>query len=362
MPAGLNGTVGRSTRFELRTARTVVRVLARSDITEFTRYRNLPEISRYQDWSLPFTRDVAHDLVDEMEALRRPTPDRWIQLAIDPGTGLIGDIAVWLDSDAALAMIGYTVAPEHQGSGFATEAASAVIDHLFNTTGVHRIAATIDPRNVASARVLERCGFARVGVVPSAAFVRGEWTDDARYTMLAADREAWKHRTTDPIGSVDLIEVTSDNVRAVCNLSVAPSQRRFVSTVAESIADAAHPDAYGGGTLEPWYRAISADGDLAGFIMTAERTEHHDVTYLWRFMVDHRFQGRGVGRAALGALARRLIERGETKLELSFSDGPGSPEPFYASLGFERTGDIEDGEIVARTDLATLLVECDRST
>ena len=36
-------------------------MLARDDITEFTRYRNVPEVARYQEWALPYTRDLAHD-------------------------------------------------------------------------------------------------------------------------------------------------------------------------------------------------------------------------------------------------------------------------------------------------------------
>src|SRR5690606_34430406 len=56
----------------VRTDRLTLRMLARHDITEFTRYRNLPDVARYQDWALPYTRDLAHELVDEMEAMGRP--------------------------------------------------------------------------------------------------------------------------------------------------------------------------------------------------------------------------------------------------------------------------------------------------
>jgi RimJ/RimL family protein N-acetyltransferase len=60
--------------FRLRTERLTLRMLARADITEFTRYRNLPEVARYQEWALPYTRDLAHELVDEMESMGRPSP------------------------------------------------------------------------------------------------------------------------------------------------------------------------------------------------------------------------------------------------------------------------------------------------
>ena len=181
----------RQRSFPLGTERLTIRLLARGDITEFTRYRNIADLARFQDWPLPYTRDLAHELIDEMETLTGPTADRWVQLALDDGSGIVGDVAVWLDTHQQLALVGYTLAPEHQGHGYATEAVRAVVDWLFRHKRVHRIAATIDPRNLASARVLERCGFEYVGTARSAAYIRDEWADDARFSLLEPDWRAW---------------------------------------------------------------------------------------------------------------------------------------------------------------------------
>ena len=179
----------------LTTERLTIRPLARQDITEFTRYRNLPDVARYQDWTLPYTRDLAHALVDDAEELGVPTPGQWLQLAVtDDDDRLLGDVAVWLDDAALLAMIGYTLAPESQGQGYAAEAVEAVVDWLFAARKVHRVAATIDPENLASARVLERNGFRYIGTARSAALVRGVWSDDARFEILADEWRAWKRR------------------------------------------------------------------------------------------------------------------------------------------------------------------------
>ena len=75
----------------------------------------------------------------------------------------------------------------------------------------------------------------------------------------------------------------------------------------------------------------------------------------WRFLIDARFQGRRVGVQAMRLLALRLQELGETELELSFGDARGGPEAFYTKLGFVRTGDIDDGELVARARIETIL-------
>ena len=152
-------------------------------------------------------------MTDAMESLGGPTAGHWAQLALDDGSGIIGDLAVWLDHDANFATIGYTLAPEHQGQGYAIEAVGAIVEWLFRRKRVHRIAATIDPRNMASARVLERSGFEYVGTARSAAFVRGEWSDDARFSLLEVDWRAWVDRPTDPPDQVTLVEVTPDNVR-----------------------------------------------------------------------------------------------------------------------------------------------------
>jgi RimJ/RimL family protein N-acetyltransferase len=342
--------------FRITTARLVIRPLARADITEFTRYRNLADVARFQDWPLPYTRDLAHELLDGIDGTNGPTTDVWVQLAIarEQDDVLVGDLAVWLDAQGALAVIGYTVAPEHQGRGYATEAAGALVDWLIGT-GVHRIAATLDPGNFASARVLERLGFRYTGTARSAAFVRGRWEDDARFEVIADERKAW--RSAKPVKHVELCEITSDNVRTVLELDRTFSQRRFVSSVAQSYGDAhvaVDPD---GSRVVAWMRAIYAGSDPAGFMMVAEPAASRPHPYLWRFFVDHRFQRRGVGKQAIRALADHWAGQGATHLTLScVADVPGSPEPFYRALGFERTGHVDEwGESGMIAECVTLL-------
>ena len=341
--------------FELRTRRLTIRPIAPRDIDAFVQYRNIDEISRYQDWTLPYTEAMAIELVGDVGRLGRPTPGEWVQLAIERDGEIVGDIAVWMDEPGELASIGYTIAPEHQGRNYAVEAADAVVQWLFEVARVHRITATIDPRNMASARVLERCGFDYVGTAPSSAFVRGEWTDDARFSLLGADWLAWRNRPTGPPNSIEFAEVTADNVRAVCAIEVAHSQRRFVSSVTQSIADAAHPPIEDGVAVRPWYRAIVADGELAGFVMVALPDPVHTTPILWRLLIGTRFQRRGIARRAIVALAEILAADGNDHLEVSFVDEPGGPEAFYIQLGFERTGLIEAGEAWARASLAEIL-------
>jgi RimJ/RimL family protein N-acetyltransferase len=346
----LNAAVRPRSFLPFTTERLTVRAMRPSDVTRFTTYRNLPEVARYQDWELPYTRDLAHQLIDEMDGLNGPRPGEWVQLAIDDIDGtFVGDLAVYIDTDIRTALIGYSMDPAHQGLGYATEAAGALIDRLFDRLHVHRVAATLDPENLASARVLERLGFRYEGRALKAAYVRGEWGDDDRYAILVDERLAWRERPKGPPSTVRLVEVTHDNVYKVGRLATHHSQQQFVATMPETYTDALVPEIIDGHPVVPWMRAIEADGELVGFLMLAARTEVHLQAYLWRLLIDARHQGRGIGRRAL-----RLVAEGDSVLVTSWVDAPGGPERFYRKLGFVPTGEIDDGEIVASVSIATL--------
>lgn len=149
---------------------------------------------------------------------------------------------------------------------------------------------------------------------------------------------------------VTLREITSETVIPVVRLSVAESQKGFVAPNAISLSQALFAP-------EAWYRAIYAGDELAGFVMLADeslRSPPPDFPKigLWRLMVDERFQGRGIGKAAMLRVIEHVRARGvfET-FELSYVPGPGCPEAFYLGLGFRHTGRVDDGEIVLELPL-----------
>lgn len=144
---------------------------------------------------------------------------------------------------------------------------------------------------------------------------------------------------------VSLREITADTVIPVIKLSVAEDQKSFVAPNAVSLAQALF-------SPEAWYRAIYADDELAGFVMLSDESLRdpppaEPQVAVWRLMVDQRFQGRGIGRAALLAVIEHVRAKGVfASLELSYVPGAGSPEGFYRSLGFQSTGRVDDNEIV----------------
>lgn len=338
------------------TARTTVRTLRPDDAAALLAYRNDPEVARLQDWDLPYTPEQSAALVAEHAGARGPVAGKWVQLAVEHDGVLAGDIGVGLSAGRGTATIGYTVARAHQGRGLAGEAVGAVVDRLFDA-GVHRIVATVDPDNVASARLLERLGFRYEGRAVQAALVRGEWLDDDVYALLAHERRAWLERPTSPPVEVVLAPITDNLVVPVSRLATHHSQLRFVAPMLHSLrdalfpeeVDAAYPDTSGRTVrVTAWMRAVVADGTVVGFVMTSAPDCGTDEPYLWRLLVDRMHQRRGIGRRAVGLLVAELDARGEQSLLTSWVPGPGTPEPFYLGLGFEPTGHVDDGEIVAR--------------
>ena len=71
--------------------------------------------------------------------------------------------------------------------GMATEAVSAVLDRLFRLQGLHKVTGECDARNKPSAALLERLGFTREGCLRQQTFIKGEWTDDLIYGLLATE-------------------------------------------------------------------------------------------------------------------------------------------------------------------------------
>jgi RimJ/RimL family protein N-acetyltransferase len=333
------------------TPRLRLRTFAPADAPAFAAYRSDTDVARYQSWRAPYALADAERFVAEMAACTDLVLGDWVQIAVERDGALAGDVAVGMDADGRVATIGYTLAPASQGRGLAHEAVGAVVDALFARRGVHRVEASIDARNVASARLLESSGFELESCSPAAVWDDGEWIDDVRYGIDRDHHDAWAARPRSRPSEVRLVEITAATARAVMALLTQPNQQRFVAPVAASYADALFPASVDGAPVVPWLRAVEADGELAGFVMLTEVTAHHPVPYLWRLLVDRRHQRRGVGSRVVELLAARLRADGHTALLVRWRPGPGGPEPFYLRQGFVRTGVEHDGEIEGRLGL-----------
>jgi diamine N-acetyltransferase len=136
--------------------------------------------------------------------------------------------------------------------------------------------------------------------------------------------------------TVTLREITSDTVRAVCALEVDDAQRPNVASNAISLAEAYvyYPQA--------WPRAIQAGDDLVGFVMvydpTAVESPDESDFFLWRLMIDRRWQRRGYGRAAARLAIEYVHSRNAARILVAHVKSDPALGSFYASFGFAYTG------------------------
>ncbi len=159
-------------------------------------------------------------------------------------------------------------------------------------------------------------------------------------------------RTTPPtrvVRVVSLRPLSESNRQAVEALRVSPSQEQFVSSVADSLREAAeHPDA------RALYWAVYAEGMPVGFVMIADEVGGSDYMahYLWKLLIDERHQRQGFGTATLDLIVEYFRGRpGVEVLRTSAGQGDGSPITFYERYGFERTGEVVNDEVVLRLRL-----------
>ena len=162
LPApGYPGLVRQDPRFErLETPRLVLRRSRPEDAEAISRYRSDPDVHRYQGWETIGLEDTRRS-IEEMLPHHPGEPDRWFQFSVDEaGSGrLVGDVGLNPAGDEpGVVKVGYTIAPEFQGRGYATEAMAGLIGYAFDTLGADTIRAYADARNVPSIRVAEKLG------------------------------------------------------------------------------------------------------------------------------------------------------------------------------------------------------------
>ncbi|HEY8523659.1 MAG TPA: GNAT family N-acetyltransferase [Acidimicrobiales bacterium] len=184
--------------YPIRTERLDLRPFVPEDHADVLAFRSRADVARYL-----LTGRLGPDEVRELlrkaagrTALRREG-DELALAVVERATGrVIGDVVlVWRSADHMTGEIGYVFHPEVQGRGYATEAAQAVLALGFDQLGLHRIIGRCDARNTASARVLERLGMRQEAHFVENERIKGEWTDELVYALLARE---WRKMNQPP--------------------------------------------------------------------------------------------------------------------------------------------------------------------
>jgi len=180
------------TPIELLTPRLKLRWLNESDADDYFAVFSDPQVMRYL--GRPVWTDRAQALDQIAKMLANQANGTGLRMAIElRETGrLIGDACLFHFDDAnRRCETGYSLASQHWGRGYASEALEALLGYGFDTLDLNRVEADIDPANAASGRVLEKLGFRREGYMPERWIVNGAKADTAFYGLL---RSYWQAR------------------------------------------------------------------------------------------------------------------------------------------------------------------------
>jgi RimJ/RimL family protein N-acetyltransferase len=181
----------------LRTERLSIRRASEADLEPTWQFRRLPEVSEY----------LTVDASDKEEYTARYLSETRLSktLIIELEGQVIGDLMLAVDdawaqvevadrAQGTQAELGWVIAPEHAGRGYATEAARELLRFCFEDLGVRRVVAQCFTDNVASWKLMERLGMRReVHTRQESLHRSGRWLDGLSYAILAEEWRGPRH-------------------------------------------------------------------------------------------------------------------------------------------------------------------------
>ncbi len=145
---------------QLVTERLLLRRSGPEDAKTISAYRSDPDVHRQQGWERTDPEGVRAD-IEEMSRRAPGEPGGWVQFSVEERDGgrLVGDVGLSpADGEPGVIKVGYTMAPELQGRGYATEAVGALVAYAFDTLDAEVVRAYASAENVPSLRVAEKVG------------------------------------------------------------------------------------------------------------------------------------------------------------------------------------------------------------
>ena len=183
------------TEFEpLETDRLRLRRSRPEDAETISAYRSDPDVNRQQGWDRTDPAGVLADIV-EMSTRVPGEPGGWVQFTVQEREGgrIVGDVGFAVaDGEPNVIKVGYTISPEVQSRGYATEAVRALVDYAFDALGADVVRAYASEENEPSIRVAEKIGMRLVERLEH------RYDDEVwygvRYEIRRADRDSGSSR------------------------------------------------------------------------------------------------------------------------------------------------------------------------
>ncbi len=177
----------------LQTERLLIREFREDDWQSVHSYAADPLVTRLTLFG-PNTEEDSRNFVHVVMAQQQEMPRRCYDLALTLKAGgrLIGACSLRMrDAEGKIAEMGYCLHRDFWGQGYMPEAAGAMLGFGFETLGLHRIWATCAVENTGSARVMEKIGMLREGIMRDFRVIKGKWRDSYLYAILEDDWRGW---------------------------------------------------------------------------------------------------------------------------------------------------------------------------
>lgn len=145
----------------------------------------MPDKSIYTYWGKsPGKTDKNPELLLEKE--KKPTKSFHLGIEEKKSAKVMGDLWVYRIENNRMASVAIRLSPKCHGKGYGTEALSAITHFCFENTELQRLWTEVDIRNIASQKMLEKCGYTREGLIRQGKMV-STWCDYYIYGILSGD-------------------------------------------------------------------------------------------------------------------------------------------------------------------------------
>lgn len=169
----------------LETDRLLFRRVTEDDVNEILELRSNPETMKYIPRPLLASKEdaLAHykminDAIEDNQGIN------W-GVTLKGNPKLLGIMGFYrIQPENYRAEIGYMILPEYQGRGIVTESVARLLEHAFEEMKLHSVEAVIDPENIASERVLQKCNFIKEAHFKENEFYGGRFWDSVVYSIL----------------------------------------------------------------------------------------------------------------------------------------------------------------------------------
>ena len=132
---------------------------------------------------------------------------------------------------------------------------------------------------------------------------------------------------------INLREITSKNLKSIIDLNVKDDQKDYVASNSVSIAQGHY-------AKSSWFKGIFNDDRPVGFVML-DLIEEENKCFLWRFMIDRKYQGKGFGKIALTQVIDFVRSLNlYTYIATSYVPAENGAGGFYKNFGFIESEEI----------------------